>query len=178
MQQYSPALKAITKKNLESLAFLGEVDIPILPYLRRLNTIPGIVAIYSCWGHPEKFKVSNVLKGDFTSISKAEGYLVLFCNDLMHSFLFDSLQMIIEGFSSNMFLRIQDATCIHSTTNKPCRCIIIDFIGGDEYSPKMLNSLICFLKLCVQWYKKQKNVQPYEKEDWMIKKVYEWRFNR
>ena len=50
----TPSHKKLSVKLLEQAISVGDVDRDMVPYLRKINTFPTILTLFSCTGHPDR----------------------------------------------------------------------------------------------------------------------------
>jgi len=169
MEQYSPALKAKITRNVKRLAAAGEIDPPILPYLRAINKVPGIVTLWSCWGHHEKFSMPQIWRGNYDGFFRASGYIVLLCEPGLHAFLFDFLTRMLKRI---FVIEISEHNCCNSLNGKMCPTINVHFAGGNDYAPMVLGTLGYLLRKGSAIYRQSLLVAE-NRDEWLEGRIYE-----
>jgi len=132
LQDFLLPLEELTiKSEYQELKEYNQIDKDLIPYIDLLNSVPGLVTLYSCQSHPERNKNTSYL------IIKCSEEMCYPLTEAIHS-ISDEMDITVEWNSSVEYKIFGIETKIES---------VIAIYGGTDYS--YFDKLVNYL---VDWY--------------------------
>ena len=106
------------KSEYQSLKELNQIDVGLIPYLDALNSIKGLVTLYSCQSHPER--------------NKNTSYMIIKCSEEMCYPLTEAIHTISESMDIDVNWNasvVYDILGIETPIES-----VVSIHGGTDYS--------------------------------------------